>query len=489
MAKRKVEDGTASTSTKKGKDGAASANPTASTSTKGSNNKKNGTTSINTFTIAKKLQIIREWDVYMNQQPKPTPDATAERFKHLGTNFGSIRRRMNEWKSKESVMLQVENKSLKTVPATINCTSSLSKTLSPNTTSNYYPKLTEISKQLCTPEGIQKIMKNTNIKKEPINGAIQVALDENNIDQLNSTFRIDMKSVPQYIIETMKGENTEVTLDEAKLLIQETGDISAQTTHCDMPNQIQHKGDIKLFSANGISGIMLLHEASHPKVYKTDDVKLPVSPDDVYTEMGKFETVPDELKEAISGNEHLMNYLSNYGIVLFANSTNRPSKPNLGNAHEITIFESNQPHFGPGTADSQLDFRLTVFFTMSMGIAKTKYDDSQCSREKLVFEMIKGTQDVTMCEECFKLHTYLYRYMSHVLIDLAKYGGDIDCSIDVKGWKEFDKLMNRLVYYAKQHFKDPANPQKKDNFELLKSAVEVYGINKLNRQKTPVDGK
>ena len=182
---------------------------------------------------------------------------------------------MNAWKSKESVMLQVENKSLKTVPATINCTSSLSKTLSPNTTSNHYPKLTEISKQLCTPEGIQKIMKNTNIKKEPINGAIQVALDENNIDQLNSTFRIDMKSVPQYIIETMKGENTEVTLDEAKLLIQETGDISAQTTHCDMPNQIQHKGDIKLFSANGISGIMLLHEASHPKVYKTDDVKLP----------------------------------------------------------------------------------------------------------------------------------------------------------------------------------------------------------------------
>ena len=123
----------------------------------------------------------------MNQHPKPSPEATAETFKHLGTNFESIRRRMNAWKSKESVMLQVENKSLKTVPATINCTSSLSKTLSPNTTSNYYPKLTEISKQLCTPEGIQKIMKNTNITKEPINGAMQVALDENNIDQLNST--------------------------------------------------------------------------------------------------------------------------------------------------------------------------------------------------------------------------------------------------------------------------------------------------------------
>ena len=140
MAKRKVEDGTASTSTKKGKDGAASANPTASTSTKGSNNKKNGTTSINTFTIAKKLQIIREWDVYMNQQPKPTPDATAERFKHLGTNFGSIRRRMNEWKSKESVMLQVENKSLKTVPATINCPTSLSKTLSPKEIAYFCPE-------------------------------------------------------------------------------------------------------------------------------------------------------------------------------------------------------------------------------------------------------------------------------------------------------------------------------------------------------------
>ena len=103
---------------------------------------------------------------------------------------------MHEWKSKESVMLEVENKSLKTVPATINCPTSLSKTLSPNMTSNCYPKLTEISEQLCTREGIQKIMNNTNIKKEAINGAIQVALDENNIDQLNSTFRINMKSIP-----------------------------------------------------------------------------------------------------------------------------------------------------------------------------------------------------------------------------------------------------------------------------------------------------
>ena len=43
MAKRKGEEGTASTSTKKGKDGTASANPTASTSTKKGNNKKDGT--------------------------------------------------------------------------------------------------------------------------------------------------------------------------------------------------------------------------------------------------------------------------------------------------------------------------------------------------------------------------------------------------------------------------------------------------------------
>ena len=113
MAKRKGENGTASTSTKKG------------------NNKKDGTTSRNTYTIAEKLNIIREWDVYMTKHPKPTPEATAKTFKHLGTNFESIRRKMNEWKSKESVMLQVENKSLKTVPATINCPTSLSKTLSP----------------------------------------------------------------------------------------------------------------------------------------------------------------------------------------------------------------------------------------------------------------------------------------------------------------------------------------------------------------------
>ena len=87
----------------------------------------------------------------MKQHPKPSPEATAETFKHLGTNFDSIRRRMHEWKSKESVMLQVEDKSLKTIPGiTINCTSSLFKTLSRNTTSNHYQKLTEISEELCT---------------------------------------------------------------------------------------------------------------------------------------------------------------------------------------------------------------------------------------------------------------------------------------------------------------------------------------------------
>ena len=87
----------------------------------------------------------------MKQHPKPSPEATAGTFKHLGTNFEIIRRRMHEWKSKESVMLQVEDKSLKSIPGiTINCTSSLSKTLSPNTTSNHYQKLTEISEELCT---------------------------------------------------------------------------------------------------------------------------------------------------------------------------------------------------------------------------------------------------------------------------------------------------------------------------------------------------
>ena len=93
------------------------------------------------------------------QHPKPSPEATAETFKHLGTNFDSIRRRMHDWKSKESVMLQVEDKSLKTIPGiTINCTSSLSKTLSPNTTSNHYQKLTEISEELCTSNNLKRML-------------------------------------------------------------------------------------------------------------------------------------------------------------------------------------------------------------------------------------------------------------------------------------------------------------------------------------------
>ena len=60
MAKRKGEDGTASTSTKR------------------SINKKDGTTSIKTYTIAEKSKILCEWDEYMKQHPKPSPEATAE---------------------------------------------------------------------------------------------------------------------------------------------------------------------------------------------------------------------------------------------------------------------------------------------------------------------------------------------------------------------------------------------------------------------------
>ena len=452
------------------------------------------------LSIKDKMKIIQRWDSY-DEEHKTNKTCFGEKLilfpqlKGKGNDDESIKRRINAWKkqSKEQnwdklSVKQQQKKRLKLTPP------ELSKTIQIKKDAGLKTALESLSKALCNPEVIEKMIGCT--RHIIINEATQITLDEDNIKELNNNVKgIDFNCIKQYIEEVMgeqcMGEQCK-DLGECKLLIQQNDKQCAQTVHCDMKNRITEIEKVELYSKNGISGIMLLHDGPRTVVHDIPNVKLPVTLEDIYAEMDKFEKVPDGIKQLIShgkkkNQKSLRELLQSYGILFFANKHNRP-KTKGGKAHEITIFEGNQPHFGPGTESSNLAFRVIVFFTMSNGDQDNGiYKDTQFSREKLIFEMIKATTEGPQEHEDLEARGYLYRYMAHVCEDIASYGGVLDQSI-LYGtiWQQFFNQCQHLIQRAKECKLASGSDKeiKKKNLSFARTAVEIYGVIKVGNSSS-----
>ena len=450
------------------------------------------------FTAKERVEYTKKWIKYKKGVLTLTDKELDKMFKELAVNPEAARRKLDDWIPKLPTWEYAMNQDAKKVSASNNNPqSTLTQKIGVNEKSVHYKSMADLSKALLNElnnqynqSGIINWAKKYKMQHITINGGMQISLNDHNIIQLqkalpNTNFNI----YRSYIQETMLGVNKQAKFEGCKLLIQFKPNTPPQTTHCDVPSQ--YKGNPKKVTlwapkGNGCSGIMLLQDGLTPQVFKTCDVKLPTKPDAVFKEMNKFEKMPDKLKMLISEDKHLMSLFKQYGILFFANQYNRPTKPNAVKAHDITIFESNQPHYGPGNKNSD-NIRVVVFFTMNMHNGQTEYDDEQCSLEELVFNMILHTKqsalDIAINDGDLSVLTYLYKYLAHVLVGIAQYGADIDMTIKTgDGLKTLYKTCQVLMIKAREHFASPKDPIKKNNMEEMMQAIATWPLKNIPKE-------